>query len=84
MNAKKIDRKQPECAVIKGKIASIDSVEREIIISGIKIKVPVDAWLEGPNRVKIPLELFAPGYAVECRGEWTGVSELTAFKLAVE
>jgi hypothetical protein len=84
MTARKIDRKKPECAVVKGKIASIDSKKREIIISGIIIKVPVDTWLEGPNHVRIPLELFASGYSVECKGEWTGLSELTAFKVVVE
>jgi hypothetical protein len=84
LKAGKIDRKQPECSAIEGKIASIDSAKREIIISGIKIKVPVDAWLEGPNRVRIPLELFAPGYSVKCKGEWTGSSELTAFKVTVD
>ena len=84
LKAGKIDRKQPECSAIKGKIASVDSAKREIIISGIKIKVPVDAWLEGPNHVRIPLELFAPGYSVKCKGEWTGTSELTAFKVTVD
>jgi len=84
LKARKIDRKQPQCSAIDGKITSIDSAKREFVISGIKIKVPVDAWLEGPNRVKIPLELFAPGYSVKCKGEWTGASELTAFKVAVE
>ena len=84
INARKIDRKNLECGVVKGRIASIDSKKREIIISGITVKVPGDAWLEGPNRVRIPLELFAVGYSVECRGNWTGNSELTAFKIAVE
>jgi len=84
MKAKKIDRKKPECGVVKGKITSIDLKKRQIIISGITIKVQADTWLEGPDRVKIPLELFAPGYSVECRGDWTGVSELTAFKVSVE
>lgn len=84
MKAKKIDRKKPECGVVKGKITSIDIKKREIVIGGITIKVPADAWLEGPNHVKIPLELFAPGYKVECRGEWTGVALLTAFKVTVE
>lgn len=84
MKARKIDRKNPECGVVQGKIASIDTKKREIIISGITIKVPADAWLEGPNRVKIPLELFAPDYSVQCKGEWTGPSELTAFKVSVD
>ncbi|MDD5174087.1 MAG: DUF5666 domain-containing protein [Candidatus Omnitrophica bacterium] len=84
MKARKIDRKIPECGLIKGKIASLDPKKREIIISGIKIKVQADAWLEGPGRVKIPLELFAPGYKVTCKGEWTGASELTAFKINVD
>lgn len=83
MKARKIDRKKAECGVVKGKIASIDTKKREIIISGIKIKVPVNAWLEGPNQVRIPLELFASGYSIECRGEWTAISELTAFKVTV-
>ena len=84
LKARKIDRKQPQCSSIKGKIASIDSAKGEIIISGIKIKVPASTWLEGPNRVRIPLGLFAPGYSVKCKGEWTGPSELTAFKVIVE
>jgi ribosomal protein L24 len=84
MKASKIDRKKPECAVIKGKVSSMDIKKREIIISGITIKVPANAWLEGPNNIRIPLELFAPGYSVECRGDWTGVCELTAFKVSVE
>jgi len=83
MKARKIDRKNPECGVIQGKIASIDTKKREIVISGITIKVPADTWLEGPDGVKIPLELFAPGYSVECKGEWTGPSELTAFKVNI-
>jgi len=84
MKATKIDRKKPECGVVKGKITSVNNKKREIIISGITIKVSVDAWLEGPNNVKIPLRLFAPGYSVECSGDWTGVSELTAFKVSVK
>jgi len=84
MKAKKIDRKKAECGAVKGRIESIDNQKRIIIISGIAIKVPADAWLEGPNRVKIPLELFAPGYKVECRGNWTGASELTAFKVSID
>jgi len=84
IKARKIDRKKLGCGVVKGKIAAIDNQKREIMISGITIKVPVDTWLEGPNRVKIPLELFAPGYSVQCRGEWTGPSELTAFKVSID
>jgi len=84
INAKKIDQKNPECGVVEGKIASINSKKREIIISGITIKVPNNTWLEGPNHVRIPLELFAVGYSVECRGNWTGNNELTAFKITVE
>lgn len=84
VKARKIDRKKPECGVVKGKIASIDTKKREIIISGIAIKISADTWLEGPSRVRIPLELFALGYSVECRGEWTGISELTAFKVTVD
>jgi hypothetical protein len=84
VKASKIDRKKPESGVVKGKIGSIDAQKRIIMISGITIKVPADAWLEGPNRVKIPLELFAPGYKVQCKGDWTGLSELTAFKVSVE
>ncbi len=84
MKARKIDRKKPECGIAKGRISSIDTKKREIIISGITIKIPADAWLEGPNHVKIPLELFAPGYKVKCKGDWTGASELTAFKVVVE
>ena len=84
MKAKKIDQRVPECAVIEGKIASIDAAKREIVISGITVKLKKDAWLEGPGRVKIPLELFTPGYPVECRGEWTGNSEFTAFKVEVD
>jgi len=84
VKANKIDRKKPECGVVQGKIALIDTKKRKIIISGITIKVPTDTWLEGPNRVKIPLELFAPGYKVQCKGDWTGDSELTAFKVSIE
>ena len=84
MSARKIELNNPECGVVKGKISSIDVKKREIVISGIMIKVPADTWLEGPDRVRIPLELFAPGYSVECRGGWTRASELTAFKLTVE
>lgn len=84
IKARKIDRKNPECGVIKGKISSIDTEKREIIISGITIKVPVDAWIEGPNHVKIPLGLLASGYGLESKGNWTGASELTAFKVTVE
>lgn len=83
IKARKIDRKTPECGVVNGKITSIDVKKRKIIISGITIKVAADAWLEGPNNVKIPLKLFAPGYCVQCKGEWTGSSELTAFKISV-
>ena len=84
IKAKKIDRKIPECGLVRGKITSIDVKKREVVVSGVVVKVPADAWLEGPDRVKIPLELFAPGYKVECRGDWTGASELTAFKITVE
>ena len=84
LKANKIDRKKPESGVVKGKIASIDAKKRKIIISGITVEVPAGTWLEGPNRVKIPLELFAPGYEVQCKGDWTGVSELTAFKVSIE
>ena len=84
MKARKIDKKKPECGVIEGKIASIDAKRREIIISGITVKLSADAWLEGPNHVRIPIELFAPGYKVQCRGDWTGASELTAFKVVVD
>jgi hypothetical protein len=84
VKANKIDRKKPESGVVVGKITSIDAKKKEIIISGITIKVLTDAWLEGPNRVKIPLELFAPGYEVQCKGDWTGILELTAFKVSSE
>jgi len=84
IKAREIDRRKPECGVVDGKITSVDTEKREIIISGITIKVPFDAWLEGPDRVKIPLELFAPGYSVQCKGEWTRISELTAFKVNVD
>ena len=30
------------------------------------------------------VELFAPGYSVKCKGEWTAASELTAFKVTVD
>ncbi|MCX5710768.1 MAG: DUF5666 domain-containing protein, partial [Candidatus Omnitrophica bacterium] len=50
IKAKKIDRKKPECAMVKGKITSIDTKKREVIIGAITIKVPADAWLQGPNR----------------------------------
>lgn len=84
MTARKIDRKQPECGVVAGKITLVDFKKREIIINGITIKVPADTWLEGPSRVKIPLELFTAGYSVQCKGKWTGSSELTAFKVTVD
>ena len=84
MQATKIERTLLQCAAVKGRIASVNPQKREMIISGIKIKVPVNIWLEGPNRVKIPLELFAPGYSVNCKGNWTANSELTAFKITVE
>lgn len=84
IKARKIDRKKPECGFVDGKIASIDTKKRKIIVNGITIKVPANAWLEGPNQVKIPIELFAPGYKVKCKGDWTGVSELTAFKVVVD
>jgi ribosomal protein L24 len=84
IKAKKIDRKIPECGLVRGKIASVDAKKREVVISGIMVKVLADAWLEGPDHVKIPIELFAPGYKVECRGDWTAESELTAFKVTVE
>jgi len=82
--ARKIDRKRSDCSSIKGRMAAIDSAKREINISGIRIKVLDDAWLEGPNHVRIPLELFAPGYSVTCKGKWTETSELTAFKVTVD
>ena len=84
IKARKIGRKKLECGVVEGKIESVDSKKRIIVISGITIKVPAITWLEGPNHVKIPLELFAPGYKLKCKGNWTGTSELTAFKVAVD
>ncbi|MDP8299147.1 MAG: DUF5666 domain-containing protein [Candidatus Tantalella remota] len=84
IKAKKIERTRPECGVVAGKITLIDTQKREIIISGIAIKVPADIWLEGPDHVKIPIELFAPGYKVKCKGDWTGTSQLTAFKVTVD
>ena len=84
IKAKKIDRKKPECGVVKGRITTVDAKKGRILISGITIKVNADTWLEGPNRVKIPLELFARGYEVQCKGNWTALYELTAFKISVE
>jgi len=84
IKASNIEQDEPECGIVIGKIASIGAKKREIIINGIVIKVTAETWLEGPSHVRIPLELFAPGYSVECRGEWTGSGELTAFKVIVD
>lgn len=84
MKARKIDRRKRECDAVKGTITSIDASKKKIVISGITVKLRADAWLEGPNHVKIPLELFAPGYKVKCKGDWTGPAELTAFRMVVD
>lgn len=84
LRARKIDRKQPESGAIKGRITTVDTKKRELIISGIVVKIMADAWLEGPGHVRIPIDLFAPGYKVQCKGDWTGKSELTAFKVTVD
>ncbi|MFA6142259.1 MAG: DUF5666 domain-containing protein [Candidatus Omnitrophota bacterium] len=84
MKAQKIDRKQAESGAIKGKITAVDTKKRELAIGGIVIKITANAWLEGPGHVIIPIELFACGYKVQCKGDWTGKSELTAFKVMVD
>jgi len=70
--------------IVKGAITSLDAAKKLIDIGGIVVRVADRAWLEGPNHVKIPLTLFAPGYKVQCKGDWTGKGELTAFKVVVE
>jgi len=81
MMAMKIEKEYPKQDEIKGRIETVDTAKREMKISGITIKIPQNAWLEGHNDMRISIEQILPNYYVDCKGIWTGPLEFTASKV---
>ncbi len=84
MTAMRVKREYPEQDEIKGKIEVVDITKRELTISGITIKIPQNAWIEGPHNIPISIKQFMPNYYVECKGNWTGSKEFTAIKIDLD
>jgi len=81
MMAMKVEKEYPKYDEINGRVDKVDPAKRELTISGITIKVPQDAWLEGHNDMRISIEQILPNYYVECDGNWTALLEFTASKV---
>lgn len=84
MMAMRIKREYPKQDEIKGKIEAADIAKRELTISGITIKIPKNAWMEGPHNIPISIKQFMPNYYVACKGNWTGPKEFTAIKINLD
>ena len=84
MMAMKIEKEYPKQDEIKGRIETVDTAKREMKISGITIKIPQNAWLEGHHDTRISIEQILPSYYVECKGIWTGPLEFTASKVELD
>jgi len=79
-----IEKEYPKQDEIKGRIETVDTAKREMKISGITIKIPQNAWLEGHHDTRISIEQILPSYYVECKGIWTGPLEFTASKVELD
>ena len=84
MTATKIEQEGVVQDQIEGSLEAVDSAARTLTISGIKVKVPAGAFLEGKKDMPITLEQLTIGTRVECEGTWTGSRELTASKVEVD
>ena len=84
MTAMKIEKDYPGNDKIKGKIDKIDYNTREMIIAGVKIKVPQEARLEGPDDMIFQFAQFVPSSYVECKGGWTGPLEFHAIEVEID
>ncbi|MBM3249301.1 MAG: hypothetical protein FJZ09_00435 [Candidatus Omnitrophica bacterium] len=84
MSARKIAEDFSGYDEIKGKITSADAVAGEIIISGVKVKVRPDTWLEGPQDLRVAFEELRPSVYAGCEGVFTGALEFNAKKIIIE
>lgn len=84
MTASKIEQEGVVQDKVEGRLEAVDSAARTLTISGIKVKVPAGAFLEGKKDMPITLEQLTVGTRVECKGTWTGPGELTASKIEVD
>ena len=81
--ARKIEKKLFEHAEIDGTLHSVNAKARTLNISGITVKVPEGAELEGADDNQITLERLPKGKKLEVEGEWTGKGEFTASSIEV-
>lgn len=84
MSAKKIAKDFSGYDEIKGKIESADAAAGEITISGVKVKVKPDTWLEGPQDLRVAFEELRPSVYAKCEGVFTGALEFSAKKIIIE
>jgi hypothetical protein len=84
MSAKKIVKDFSGYDEIRGKIESADAAAGEITISGVKVKVKPDTWLEGPQDLRVAFEELRPSVSARCEGVFTGTLEFSAKKIIIE
>jgi len=68
-------------AQIRGRVQKVDAAARQLLIGGVLIKVPPQAWIEGYYDTIIKLDQVVVSYDVLCTGVWTGTREFTARKV---
>lgn len=78
MLAMRIEKDDSGYDEIKGRVENVDLATREVFISGIRIKIPQDACLEGEHNTIITLEQIPASEYIDCGGSWTGPKEFTA------
>ena len=81
MRAMKIERRYPEQDKIKGRIESVNAAARELVIGGITIDVPENAWLVDAVGSGIRMDKIKPNYYAECTGTWAGEASFTANRI---
>ena len=84
MTAMKIEKDYSGYDEIKGRAEKVDLTNREIFISGVKVKVPQGAYLEGYGDMIITLEQIPVSAYIDCKGSWTGPKEFTANKIDLD
>lgn len=84
MLAIKIGKDDADYDEIKGRVERVDLEAKEIFISGIRIKIPQDAYLKGKQYTIITLEQISASEYIDCRGSWTGPKEFTANKVYLD
>jgi hypothetical protein len=84
MTAREIEKELMVTDEVKGTLAAVDAAARTLTISGITVKVPQSARLEGDEDVAIQFGQITAGTHAECEGKWTGSKELTASKIDVD